>query len=186
MYDTVMTIAGNVVDEPRMKRTRNLHALTTFRVASTSRRYDREQGRFVDAGTLFVNVSCWRALAENAFDSLHKGQPVIVSGRYYQREYEIGETKRIRYELEATTIGHDLSRGTTVFTKMFRPSISGTVAADETGAPIDDAAEYQAAMDAQFDAAVDRETGDIDTSAFPGDYDGQVSGVSVGAELVAS
>jgi single-strand DNA-binding protein len=171
-----MTIVGNVVDEPRLKRTKNDHAFTTFRVASTSRRFDREQGRFVDSATLFVNVSCWRALAENAFESLHKGQPVIVSGRYYQREYELNEAKRIRYELEATAIGHDLTRGTTEFTKRSRGSLTGTVAMDDTGAPVDDAPDYFAALD--------RETGEIDPSAFPSDFDAHVT--SGEAELVAS
>jgi single-strand DNA-binding protein len=147
MYDTVMTIVGNVVDEPRLRYTKNQHAVVAFRVASTSRRYDREQGRFVDDSTLFVNVSCWRALAENAFDSVHKGQRVIVSGRYYQREYTSGEMKRIRYELEANAIGHDLAWGTSRFTKVHRPPATGMVAADGSGAPVDDAEDYLASLD---------------------------------------
>lgn len=153
MNDTPMTIVGNLVDEPRLRLTKNQHAVTSFRVASTSRRYNREQGRFVDDSTLFVNVSCWRALAENASQSLHKGQPVVVSGRYYQREYESNETKKIRYELEATAIGHDLSRGTTEFTKAFRPPVTGMVEADASGAPADDSDEYFASIERDGDAA---------------------------------
>jgi hypothetical protein len=34
-------------------------------VASTSRRFDSEQGGWVDNATLFVTITCWRALAEN-------------------------------------------------------------------------------------------------------------------------
>ena len=51
MNDVHLTIVGNVVDEPRMRMTKNNHAVTSFRVASTSRRYDREQERFVDQDT---------------------------------------------------------------------------------------------------------------------------------------
>ena len=170
MYDTTMTIVGNVVDEPRMRYTKNHHAVATFRIASTSRRYDREQGRFVDNSTLFVNVSCWRALAENAFDSLHKGQRVIVSGRYYQREYTTGEMKRIRYELEANAVGHDLSWGTARFTKVHRPPVTGTVESDGSGAPLDDADAYLASLDrdeaAKFTAeAFDSELDDLDKTS---------------------
>ena len=55
-----MTIVGNVVDEPRTRETKNGHTVTNFRVASTSRRFDREQERYVDNSTLYVNVTCWR------------------------------------------------------------------------------------------------------------------------------
>src|SRR5207253_2093840 len=116
-----LTIVGNVVDEPRMRMTKNNHAVTSFRVASTSRRYDREQERFVDQDTLFVTVTCWRALAENAHESVRKGQPIIVTGRYYSREYTVNEQLRVAYELEANAVGHDLSRGVTTFTKVTRP-----------------------------------------------------------------
>jgi len=45
MNDTTMTIIGNVVDAPRMRMTKSGHAVTNFRVASTSRRFDREHQR---------------------------------------------------------------------------------------------------------------------------------------------
>ena len=109
MNDTIMTVVGNVVDAPRMRLTKNGHAVTNFRIASTSRRFDREQERYVDNATLFVNVTCWRAMAENAAPSLHKGQPVVVTGRYYSREYAVNEVARVAYELEANAVGHDLS-----------------------------------------------------------------------------
>jgi len=142
MNDTTMTIVGNLVDEPKLRRTKNQHAVTTFRVASTSRRFSREEGRFVDNSTLFVSVSCWRALAENAFESLHKGQQVVVTGRYYQREYEINEAKRMAYELEATSIGHDLTRGVTEFRKMIRVPVTGSITVDEDGIPADESEHY--------------------------------------------
>ena len=101
MNDTIMTIVGNVVDTPRMRLTKSGHAVTNLRVASTSRRFDREHQRWIDNATLFVNVTCWRSMAENVALSVHKGQPVVVCGRYYSREYEINETVRVSYELEA-------------------------------------------------------------------------------------
>jgi single-strand DNA-binding protein len=137
MNDTAMTIIGNVVDEPRMRMTKSGHMVTNFRVASTSRRYDREQGRYIDNATLFVNVTCWRAMAENVAESVHKGQPVLVTGRYYSREYEQNEQIRVAYELEANSVGHDLSRGTSLFRKVARPSVPNQVEVDEQGLPAD-------------------------------------------------
>jgi single-strand DNA-binding protein len=137
MNDTIMTVVGNVVDEPRMRVTKGGHAVTNFRMASTSRRFDREQNDFVDSGTLFVTVTCWRALGENVALSLHKGQPVVITGRYYSREYVVNEVRKIAYELEASAVGHDLSRGTAEFTKTYRPRATTQVDADENGLPAD-------------------------------------------------
>jgi single-strand DNA-binding protein len=142
MNDTFMTIVGNVVDAPRMRLTKSGHAVTNFRVASTSRRFDREHQRWVDNATLFVNVTCWRATAENVAFSVHKGQPVIVSGRYYSREYEINETVRVSYELEANAVGHDLTRGTSEFRKVIRPSVTVNVEVDDDGIPADRSDEW--------------------------------------------
>jgi single-strand DNA-binding protein len=136
-----MTVVGNVVDEPRMRLTKNGHAVTNFRVASTSRRYDRENGSYVDNSTLFVNVTCWRTMAENAQASLHKGQPVIVYGRYYSREYSVNETLKIAYELEAMALGHDLTRGTADFRKTVRGRATD-VDVDASGLPADHSDEW--------------------------------------------
>ena len=142
MNDTIMTIVGNVVDTPRMRLTKSGHAVTNLRVASTSRRFDREHQRWIDNATLFVNVTCWRSMAENVAFSVHKGQPVVVCGRYYSREYEINETVRVSYELEASAIGHDLSRGTSEFRKTVRPSAAATVEVDDDGIPADRSDEW--------------------------------------------
>jgi single-strand DNA-binding protein len=167
MNDTFLTIVGNVVDAPRMRLTKNGHAVTNFRVASTSRRWDRENERYVDNSSLFVNVTCWRGMAENVAQSLHKGQPVIVTGRYYSREYTVNEVLRIAYELEAIAVGHDLSRGVSEFRKVIH-SRSTSVEVDEGGLPADRSDEWlglQAAdslatddVQAEIDAAFDAET----------------------------
>jgi single-strand DNA-binding protein len=152
MNDTIMTVVGNVVDAPRMRMTKNGHAVTNFRIASTSRRFDREQERFVDNGTLFVNVTCWRAMAENVAQSLRKGQPVLVSGRYYSREYTVNEVVRVAYELEASAVGHDLSRGTSEFTKLARPGIVAQVEVDADGVPADRSDHWLDLVEPQADA----------------------------------
>lgn len=138
MNDTIMTVVGNVVDEPKLRRTKTGHWVANFRLASTPRRFDRESGTWVDCPTLFVNVTCWRAMGENVHDCVHKGQPVLVTGRYYTRTYEVNETVRIAYELEANAVGHDLSRGTSQFSKTFRPAGAAQIEVDADGIPADD------------------------------------------------
>ena len=137
MNDTRITIVGNLVDEPRLRETKTGVAVASFRIASTSRRFDREQERWVDQDSLFATVTCWRATAENVAASLHKGQPVIVTGRIYSREYKVDEVLRVSYEVDADAVGHDLSRGQTQFTKIVRPTVITRVDVDDDGFPAD-------------------------------------------------
>jgi single-strand DNA-binding protein len=149
MNDTPLTIVGNLVDEPRLRVTKNGHSVANFRLASTSRRFDTEAGAWIDNSTLFVTVTCWRALAENVFGSLHKGQPVVVTGRYYMREYMVEEATRTAYELEANAVGHDLSRGTADFTRTNRAPLVARVEVGTDGIPLDESDHY---LDIDIDA----------------------------------
>ena len=163
MNDVQMTIAGNVVDAPKLRRTKSGHFVANFRVASTPRRFDRESNSWVDGATLFVTVTCWRAMGENVAQSLRKGQPIVVLGRYYQREYERDETLRTTYELEAIAIGHDLSRGIATFEKVNRSTLTTEVATDDQGMPADVTDEYLDLAEDADDAAleVDLDTGEV-------------------------
>ena len=128
MSDTgdTITITGNVATAPEFKRTPAGLAITTFRVASGRRRYDRETGSWTDSGTNWYTVSVFRSLADHAFESLHKGDRVILTGRLRLREWENGTRKGTSIEIDAEAIGHDLLWGTTTFAK--DPRIAGNAA----------------------------------------------------------
>jgi single-strand DNA-binding protein len=117
VYETMVTIIGNVIDNPRLRRTEKGADVASFRIASTARKLDKVSGQWVDGNKLFVSVNCWRQLATNAVDSLRRGDPIVVCGRLSTREYEKDGQKRSSFELEANAVGHDLSRGTAVFSK---------------------------------------------------------------------
>jgi single-strand DNA-binding protein len=134
--DTHITIVGNAVDEPRLRTTSAGVPVASFRIASTSRKFDREQAKWMDSERLFATVTCWRALARNVAASVKKGQPIVATGRLYSREYTKDEATRISYELDAEAVGHDLSRGTSEFAKVLRPVLA-TVDVDHTGIPAD-------------------------------------------------
>lgn len=116
MTDTI-TITGNVATPPEFKRTPAGVGITTFRVASGQRRYDRAMGAWVDAGTNWYSVSAFRGLADHAFTSLNKGDRVLLTGRLRLREWDNGTRRGIAVEIDAEAIGHDLLWGTTTFVK---------------------------------------------------------------------
>lgn len=113
MFDTYVTIVGNVLTAPEWRRTAQSGTLVAnFKVASTARRLDRESGRWVDGNSLRVRVNCWRKLAEGVASSVMVGDPIVVVGRLYTRDWtDDAGNHRTLYELEAAAVGHDLSRG---------------------------------------------------------------------------
>ncbi|HEY3011019.1 MAG TPA: single-stranded DNA-binding protein [Micromonosporaceae bacterium] len=133
MFDTYVTIVGNVLTAPEWRRTSNTGALVArFKVASTARRMDRESGKWVDGNSFRVRVNCWRRLAEGVSASVMTGDPVVVVGRLYTRDWtDQDNNHRTLYELDAVAVGHDLSRGRGKFARN-RPT--GSTNAIEDGA----------------------------------------------------
>ncbi|WP_345802754.1 single-stranded DNA-binding protein [Microbacterium sp. AZCO] len=129
MTDTI-TITGNVATEPEHKRTPGGVPITTFRVASGQRRYDRTTNSWVDAGTNWFSVSTFRGLAEHAFHSLRKGDRVILTGKLKLRQWETDTKKGVSADIDADAIGHDLRFGVSRFEKDAAASTSS-----EDGAP---------------------------------------------------
>lgn len=135
MYETIVTVVGNVASDVRHTLTpRGVH-LASFRLAATPRRYDRNSG-WVDGHTNFFSITCWRALADHVAASVRVGEPVVVVGRLRVRPWEREDGRRgVTVEVDATAVGHDLSRGTTTFTKATREAAAAAdvdrMAADE-------------------------------------------------------
>lgn len=127
MFDTNVTIIGNVLTQPEWRRTTQSNQLVAnFRIASTARRYDRENRCWVDGNSLRIRVSAWRRLAEGVIASVSVGDPVVAYGRVYTRDWEDDEgNHRVAYEMEAHSIGHDLARGLSRFTRT-RPNGTST------------------------------------------------------------
>lgn len=114
MSDTI-TVTGNIATDPEHKVTQGGLSITTFRVASSQRRFDRQSERWVDSGTNWYTVSTYRGLADHAFQSLRKGDRVLLTGRLRVRQWENGTKQGTSVDVDAEAIGHDLLWGTTVF-----------------------------------------------------------------------
>jgi single-strand DNA-binding protein len=127
-----VTICGNVASDVRYVCTDQGLAIASFRIAATERRYERGRG-WVDGETNYLTITCFRALAENVAGSLQKGQPVVVSGKLRIRSWRKDERQGLSAEVEAAAVGHDLSRGTSVFRRIVRttPVAPGRSEADE-------------------------------------------------------
>ena len=123
MSDTI-TLTGVVATTPRHLVTSEGLPITSFRLASTARRYDRREGKWVDGDTNWFTVTTFRHLASNAVGSIQKGQRVLVTGRLRVREWEAGEKHGTNVEVDAEALGHDLSWGTAVFTRTIASSIA--------------------------------------------------------------
>ena len=120
MYDIWTTIVGNVATPPKTAVTNNGHVVTSFRLASSVRRWDKVHREYVDDDPSFVTITCWRRLAENVSSSVSKGQPVVAYGRLKIKEWERDGRKGTTAEMEASSLGHDLNLGTSMWARSER------------------------------------------------------------------
>ena len=124
--ETVITVVGNLTNDPELRFTPSGAAVAGFTVASTPRTLDRESGQWKDGDPLFLRCSVWRQYAENVAESLTKGMQVIVQGRLKQRSYETREgEKRTVVELDVDEIGPCLKFATAKVSKASRGSSGG-------------------------------------------------------------
>lgn len=128
--ETVITIVGNLVDDPELRFTPAGAAVAKFRIASTPRRFNKTTNEWEDGDALFLTCSVWRQAAENVAESLSRGTRVIVQGRLKQRSYEDREgVKRTVYEIDVDEVGPTLARATAKVTK--NPSGGGQTSSRE-------------------------------------------------------
>jgi single-strand DNA-binding protein len=124
--ETVITVVGNLVDDPELRFTPSGAAVANFRIASTPRTFDRQSNEWKDGDALFLSCSVWRQAAENVAESLQKGMRVVVQGRLKQRSYETREgEKRTVVELEVEEVGPSLKYATAKVARVQRSGGGG-------------------------------------------------------------
>ncbi|GAA3237163.1 single-stranded DNA-binding protein [Streptomyces lavendulae] len=116
--EPLVTVIGNLVDDPELKFTASGAAVAKFRIASTPRTFDRQTNEWKDGESLFLTCSIWRQAAENVAESLTRGTRVIVHGRLKQRSYDASDgTKRTVVELDVEEVGPSLKSATATVTR---------------------------------------------------------------------
>jgi len=124
--ETVITVVGNLVDDPELRFTPSGAAVANFRIASTPRTFDKQSNEWKDGDALFLSCSVWRQAAENVAESLQKGMRVVVQGRLKQRSYETREgEKRTVVELEVEEVGPSLKYATAKVARVQRSGGGG-------------------------------------------------------------
>jgi single-strand DNA-binding protein len=113
--EATFSVTGYVATPPKSGWTRDGTRTLYMRVGWTPRRIDKRTGEWADQPTSFVSVTCYRKVAENGAACLRRGDPIVLKGTLRVREY--GDDKRVTVDVFADSIGHDLSRGVTIFKK---------------------------------------------------------------------
>ncbi|MFI8346532.1 single-stranded DNA-binding protein [Streptomyces sp. NPDC085596] len=122
MNETVLCVVGNVATRP-VYRELPSGPSARFRLAVTARYWDREKSVWTDGHTNFFTVWANRQLAVNVAASVEVGQPLVVQGRLKVRT-EVREGQQQAWasaDIDAVTIGHDLTRGTAAFRRSAKP-----------------------------------------------------------------
>ena len=141
----LMTLRGIVGTEPQLSITPKGLAVLKFRVATHERKRDGETGQWIDGATSWFSVSAFRALAENAMESITQGDHLVIFGKLQIRQFDRPDgTRGMSADLEAYSLGHDLRFGTSMFTKVrsdgsegeriaHSPSAANTRSSDDAG-----------------------------------------------------
>jgi single-strand DNA-binding protein len=128
-----VTLVGYVAQEPSIRTTKTGKVVTELRVGIAPRYRDRATGEWQDAESSYFSVSCWERLAHHVRASMHKGEPVLVRGRFKTNTFEDKDGRpRTETKITADVVGHDLSRGVANYIR-HRPK-QAAADADQAGA----------------------------------------------------
>ena len=153
MNETTINLQGWLGSDVTIRHAGDV-PVASFRIASTPRRYSRRTGSWEDAPTQWYSVSAWRGLADNCATSLRRGDPVVVHGRLNASVWTNANGVEVTtFEVDATMIGHDLSRGTSQFTRTPKPAASQQPAGVGAGA--------EPVTGQVIDQGSDQETGEV-------------------------
>ena len=112
-----LTLTGLVATTPRNLVTTEGLEITSFRLATSQRKFDRATGKWTDGEVNWYTVSSFRGLAHNVAASVRKGDRVVVHGKLRIRDWENTDRSGTTVEVEAVIIGHDLTYGTASYVR---------------------------------------------------------------------
>jgi single-strand DNA-binding protein len=119
--ETVITVVGNLTDDPELRFTPSGAAVANFTVASTPRNFNKQTNEWEDGEAMFLRCSIWRQAAENVAESLQRGMRVVVQGRLRARTWETREgEKRTSFEVDVEEIGPSLKFATAKVNRVSR------------------------------------------------------------------
>ena len=111
------SVTGLVATTPRHLVTQDGLPITSFRLAASTKKFDKQANRWTDGETNWFTVTSFRQLAINSATSVSKGDRVLVMGKLRVRDWDNGERAGTSVEIEAETLGHDLVWGSSTFVR---------------------------------------------------------------------
>ena len=126
-------IAGEfgIVADPEIRFSDKGSAWVKMRCVAKDRVRDAN-GAWSDGDPCFIDVIVNHG-AENLFESVVKGDSVLVIGALKQREYEVDGQKRTSYQIRADSVGVSTRWGTAKTPKSLEASGSVAAAKDALG-----------------------------------------------------
>jgi single-strand DNA-binding protein len=158
-----VTLVGFVAGEPSLRVTKDDVHVADVRIGAVTRMIDKRTGEWADTDASYFTVTCWRRLADHVKASLHKGDPVVVKGRFRTSSYEdkLGR-QRTEVQIMADTVGHDLSLGIANYIRSARPRQDA--ATEPAVAGLQDTAEGSPGRDLIDEEAIERFGRELDDS----------------------
>lgn len=110
--DNSVTLTGNVTRDVDLRFTPGGQAVASFGLAVNRRWQNRQTNEWEEAVT-FVDITVWAEMAENAAESIYKGDRVTVVGRLDMDSWEDKDTgdKRTKLKVVAEDISISLKWG---------------------------------------------------------------------------
>lgn len=104
-----MTIEGRVVGDPELRFAPSGVAVGRMRVVASDRRKN-DQGEWEDADTLWIDITCFKQIAENMAESIVDKDLIVAVGKIRTEQWEDKETgeKRSKIAMIADAVAADL------------------------------------------------------------------------------
>ena len=113
-----LVVQGSLGTNPHDTRTSSGRLFCYFRVATAPSFRVEEVWR--DGPTIWFTAKAWGYLAENLAHSLHKGDPVVLVGRFSQDAWENDRGQQLTNVLTVSCGGPDLTWGESRFMRVAR------------------------------------------------------------------
>lgn len=103
MYINELVISGNLTRDPQLRYTPQGVPVCELRLANNTTPTKDRSGRKIDGKPVYVDVVCWRAVAEAVNKYVIKGQLVVIVGRLDYEQWQDRETgqRRSRHRIVA-------------------------------------------------------------------------------------
>jgi single-strand DNA-binding protein len=105
-----ITVEGTAVADSELRFSQSGTAVGRLRLVAQDRRMNKETNEWEDGDQLWIDVTCFKQLAENVAESVLKGDRVIVTGKIRTEEWNDRETgdKRSKVALIADAVAVSL------------------------------------------------------------------------------